>query len=164
MDLHKLKPFKAVAALLNFNRAATYLNGAQSTVSGQIKSLEEEVGELLFQRVGNRVRLTSAGEKLVGYANKLLAVEKEAIDDIRGRRNPPGKITLRAPEAIIDHYFPSLIDKMLSRHPMIAFDISNCLSGSIEHEVQIEQTDLVFIFNDYINSSNLITEKVFTEN
>lgn len=163
MDLHKLKTFKTVAAFLNFNQAAHYLNCAQSTVSSQIKSLEEEIGELLFRRAGKRIQLTTAGEKMVGYANKLLAIEKEAIADITGTKAPPGTVSLRGPEAIIDGYFPTLIQAILVQHPTVQFDISNCLESNIENELQIENVDLAFIFSDYISSANLITEKIFTE-
>ncbi len=163
MDLYKLKTFKAVAALLNFNQAAKFLNCAQSTVSGQIKSLEEEVGELLFRRVGKRIQLTSAGEKMVGYANTLLAIEKEAMADITGKKRPLRRLSLRAPEALIDCYFPNLIHEILIQHPKIDFDISNCLENNIENELQIENADLTFLFSDYISSANLITEKIDTE-
>lgn len=163
MDLYKLKTFKAVASFLNFNQAATYLNCAQSTVSGQIKSLEDEMGEALFKRSKKRVQLTSAGEKMVGYANRLLAIEQEAIADIAGNAAPLGVITLRAPEAIIDSYFPSLLHQFSAQHPAVHFDISNCLQSSIENELQIDSVDLAFIFSDYLSSTNLITEKIFIE-
>lgn len=162
MDLYKVKTFKAVAAFLNFNQAAKYLNCAQSTVSGQIKSLEDEVGKLLFKRVKKRVQLTTAGEKMVGYANRLLAVEEEAIADINGENEPLGSIALRAPEALIDEYFPTVIQNFLVQYPTIDFDISNCLESSIENELQIGTVDLAFIFSDYISSSKLITEKILT--
>lgn len=54
MDLYKLKTFKAVAAFLNFNQAAKYLHCAQSTVSSQIKSLEDEIGELFLAESGKK--------------------------------------------------------------------------------------------------------------
>ena len=68
MDLYKLKTFRTVAAFLNFNRAAKSMNCAQSTISVQIKSLEDELGILLFKRTKKRVALTDAGEKMLGYA------------------------------------------------------------------------------------------------
>ena len=121
------------------------------------------MGEALFKRAKKRVRLTSAGEKLVGYANRLLAIEQEAIADIAGKAAPLGAITLRAPEAIIDSYFPSLIQKFSERHPTVPLDISNCLQNSIENELQIDSVDLAFIFSDYLSSSNLMMEKILIE-
>jgi len=76
-----------VAAFLNFNQAARYLNCAQSTVSNQIKSLEDEMGNLFFKRTGKKVQLTPARKKMIVYANKLLSREQEAIADITGRKS-----------------------------------------------------------------------------
>ena len=163
MDLYKLKTFKTVAAFLNFNQAAQHLNFAQSTVSNQIKSLEEEIGELLFKRSGKTIQLTTAGEKMVEYTNKLLSIEKDAIADITGKTIPVRTISLRGPEAVIDTYFPVLIQEFLTRHPKVQLDISNCLESNIENELQIENVDLAFIFADYLSSANLITEKILTE-
>jgi DNA-binding transcriptional LysR family regulator len=163
MDLYRLKTFKAVAAFLNFNQAARYLNCAQSTVSNQIKSLEDEMGTLFFKRMGKKVQLTTAGEKMIVYANKLLSMEQEAIADITGRKAPQKTIFIRAPEAVIDGYFPTLIKKTLAKYPAAQFDISNCLENNIENELQTETIDLAFIFSDYISSHRLITEKIFTE-
>jgi DNA-binding transcriptional LysR family regulator len=163
MDLYKLKTFKTVAAFLNFNQAARYLNCAQSTVSNQIKSLEDEMGAIFFKRMGKKVQLTTAGEKMVGYANKLLSMEQEALADITGKKTPQKTICVRGPEAIIDCYFPDLIKKTLAQYPAVQFDISNCLENNIENELQTEAIDLAFIFSDYISSPRLITEKIFTE-
>ncbi len=59
---------------MNFNRAADALNYAQSTVSAQIKLLEEELGVSLFDRLGKRIVITEAGQKLMRYAQKKLKV------------------------------------------------------------------------------------------
>ena len=163
MDLYKLKTFKTVAAFLNFNQAAQYLNLAQSTVSNQIKSLEEEIGALLFKRSGKTIQLTTPGEKMVGYANKLLNLEKEAIADITGKKTPTETISVRGPEAVIETYLPALIQVFGERFPKIQFDIGNCLASNIENELQIENVDVAFIFSDYLSSANLITEKILTE-
>ena len=72
MEIRELKTFKSVAMLLSFNRAAEKLNYAQSSVSAQIKSLEEELAVKLFDRLGRRIRLTEAGERLIQYADKIL--------------------------------------------------------------------------------------------
>jgi DNA-binding transcriptional LysR family regulator len=52
MDLQRLRTFRTVATLMNFNRAASVLNYSQSAVSTQIKTLENEIGVLLFKRIG----------------------------------------------------------------------------------------------------------------
>ena len=72
MELRQLTTFRAVAESLSFTRAAESLNYAQSSVTAQIKALEEELGVLLFERMGKRVALTGAGQRLLPYAERML--------------------------------------------------------------------------------------------
>jgi DNA-binding transcriptional LysR family regulator len=71
MEFRQLRTFIVVANLLNFTRASEKLNMAQSSVSAQIKSLEEDLKLKLFDRIGRRVLLTDAGKKLYKYARRM---------------------------------------------------------------------------------------------
>ena len=163
MDLYKLKTFRTVGVFLNFNKAAKVLNCAQSTISAQIKSLEEEIGELLFKRIKKRVVLTEAGEKMLFYANKLLSMEEEALADISSKKNPTGTIRLMVPESIAANYFPKLIQEFLITYPTINFDISNCSQSGLEVELRSESVDLAFLFSESTDFLNLNSEKIFRE-
>lgn len=163
MDLHKLKTFRTVATLLNFNQAAKTLNCAQSTISAQIKSLEDELGQLLFKRIKKMVILTDAGEKMLDYTYKLLSIEEEALADVTGKKEPVGTLRLMVPETIVSSYFPSVIEEFIRIYPTIDFDISNCASNSLEHELQIGSVDIAFIISESINSSSLKSEIVLKE-
>lgn len=163
MDLYKLKTFRTAGVFLNFNKAAIALNCAQSTVSAQIRSLEEEVGTLLFKRIKKKVVLTEAGEKMLVYANQLLAIEEEALADITSNMNTRGTIRLMVPEAFAANHLPVLIQAFLTSHPNVNFDISNCSQGGLEYELRSESVDLAFIYSDSIDSVNLNSEKVLTE-
>ena len=70
--IRNLETFITVAQLLNFGEAARSLNYSQSTVSEQIRSLEEELQTRLFERIGRKVFLTKQGETLLPYAKRLL--------------------------------------------------------------------------------------------
>jgi len=66
MDLRMLKTFQVAARTLSFTQAAAALNYAQSSVTAQIETLEESLGVPLFDRLGNRLRLTGPGDRLRG--------------------------------------------------------------------------------------------------
>lgn len=68
MELRQLKYFIKAKELLNFTEAARALHISQSTLSQQIKQLEDELGVLLFNRIGKRVVLTEAAEMFSSYA------------------------------------------------------------------------------------------------
>ncbi len=74
MELRQLKYFLKAKELLNFTEAAKLLNISQSTLSQQIKQLEEELNVPLFNRIGKRIILTEAGEMFSEYA--LLSINK----------------------------------------------------------------------------------------
>jgi DNA-binding transcriptional LysR family regulator len=77
-DPELLKSFAAVAESGGFTSAAARLNSTQSTVSAQIQRLEDEAGHPLFIRNTRSVRLTPAGELLLGYARTILRINEDA--------------------------------------------------------------------------------------
>jgi DNA-binding transcriptional LysR family regulator len=163
MDLQKLKTFRTAATLLNFNRAAEVLNYAQSTISAQIKALETEVGVPLFARIGKQVRLTDAGAKMVVYADKLLAMEDEALADVTGRRESAGVLALRAPQTISTYYLPQVLAQFQRRFPQIRLDVSSCAFYGLERELQIGTVDLAFLLAESVQAANLEAELLCIE-
>ena len=78
MNLNHLAIFHAVAASGSVSRGAQQLHISQSAVSKQLSEFERALGVPLFDRLPRGVRLTEAGRLLVGYANRLFAIEAEA--------------------------------------------------------------------------------------
>src|SRR3954453_9568502 len=74
MEMHQLRYFVAVADERNFSRAAAKVRVAQPSLSQQIRKLEAEVGQPLFDRLPRSVVLTEAGRCLVDYARQILAL------------------------------------------------------------------------------------------
>src|SRR3954463_12885756 len=95
MELRQLRYFIRSAELLNFTEAAHTLYISQSTLSQQIKQLEDELGIPLFDRIGKRVHLTEAGGLFLPYARQTL-VDSEGgrfvIDDLKGLKTGELKI------------------------------------------------------------------------
>ena len=116
MDLRTLKTFQVAAHTLSFTQTAAALNYAQSSVTAQIKSLEESVGVPLFDRIGNRLRLTEPGDRLRGYADRLLALAEEARAAVH-RGTPEGSLTLTAPETVCTYVLPPVLSAFRARFP-----------------------------------------------
>ncbi|MFG1398969.1 LysR substrate-binding domain-containing protein [Roseixanthobacter pseudopolyaromaticivorans] len=83
LDLDLLRAFVSVVDAGGFTRAGERVNRTQSTVSQQIRRLEEAAGCALFHRGGRGVRLTEEGERLIGYARRILALSSEAQAALR---------------------------------------------------------------------------------
>jgi DNA-binding transcriptional LysR family regulator len=163
MDLQRLQTFRTVATLMNFNQAAEVLHYSQSAVSAQIKSLENQIGILLFQRIGKSIRLTEAGAKMLVYADKLLAIKEEAVAEVTGRNKVSGLLTLRMPQTVATHYLPYVLGDYQPRFPGIRLDITSCAMHSLEHELRIGTVDLAFLFADGIGATNLECELLRSE-
>ncbi len=163
MDLQRLTTFRTVATLMNFNQAAEILHYSQSTVSAQIKTLENEIGILLFQRIGKSIRLTEAGAKMLVYADKMLAIKEEAMAALTGRNIVSGLMTLRMPQTMATCYLPRILCDYQPRFPGMRMDITTCAMHSLEHELRIGMVDLAFLFADGIGTENLEGELLRTE-
>ena len=83
MEIRHLKYFVKIAEMLNFSEAAKALFITQSTLSQQIRQLEQEVNAQLFERNNHNVRLTEAGEELLPYARQTLKASQACLDRIQ---------------------------------------------------------------------------------
>ncbi len=158
MELQRLQTFRTVATLMNFNKAAEVLNYAQSSVSAQIKALENEIGTLLFRRIGKSVQLTEAGAKMLVYADKLLAIKEEALAEVTGKSEASGLLTLRMPQTIATYYLPQILRAYQPRFPRMRLDITSCALHSLENELRIGTVDVAFLLGDSISAKNLESE------
>src|SRR3546814_13405050 len=84
MELRHVRYFDAVAETLNFTRAAERLHVTQSTLSHQIRQLEDELGVELFDRSSKKVRMTEAGEILRSHLTPALGQIDRAVQALRG--------------------------------------------------------------------------------
>jgi DNA-binding transcriptional LysR family regulator len=158
MELRQLRTFQTVARLLSFNRAAEILNYSQSTVSAQIKLLEEEFGVTLFNRLGKRISLTEAGQMLLRYSQKMLDIEQETLARVSGWEEPHGSISIRIPQSISTYLLPSVLSKFQASFPKVGFDIGTCAYEALTNELRTGITDIAFLLADSIPFSELRTE------
>jgi len=163
MELRQLRTFQTVARLLSFNRAAEVLNYAQSTVSVQIRLLEEEFGVPLFNRLGKRIRLTEAGRMLLRYSQKMLAIESETLDQVSGCKEPHGFLSIRIPQSIGTCLLPAVLSRFQARFPKVGFDIGTCAYDELIYELKSGITDVAFLLAESIPFSELKSELLRVE-
>ena len=124
MDLRRLEIFAKVAELGSFSRAAEALALTQPTVSEHVRALEDELGVQLLDRLGRGAAPTHAGELLLGYARRLLALSREArqaLDQLQGRMS--GELVVGGSTIPGEYVLPALIGQFKGKYP----DISICL-------------------------------------
>jgi DNA-binding transcriptional LysR family regulator len=123
-DLDMLRTFVAVADNAGFTRAAERVERTQSTVSLQIKKLEDNLGRRVFERSGRALQLTADGEILIGYARRLLQLADEAHLSIL-ESDVGGAVRLGTPEDFATVYLPNILARFSRTHPAVALEV-NC--------------------------------------
>lgn len=119
MDLKQLSTFHRVTTHMSFTKAAIELQYAQSSVTAQIKNLEATLGMELFERLGGKIRLTPVGERLVPYAERILALVDEARDSLADQTEPSGTLTIGSVESLISYRMPVLLEFFHHRYPLL---------------------------------------------
>ena len=94
MDFRNLTTFVQVAELCSFTRAAENLGYSQSTVSFQIKQLENELGVQLFERIGHTVQLTDDGRDALAYAQEICRISLEMAQSPERRNQVQGLVRI----------------------------------------------------------------------
>lgn len=163
MDFKQLRTFAVVAKELNFTRAAELLNYSQSSVSGQIQSLERELGVPLFDRLGRSVLLTEEGSKILVYTEDLSGIEQQIRAIARGQDEPVGTLVVGAPESIIAYRLPKVLLKFRERYPKVQLKFQPGACSGLRTALERGEIDVALLLEAPVHTNNLITECVIDE-
>lgn len=159
MEIRQLRSFRTVARLLSFKKAAERLNYAQSSISAQIQALEDDLGVRLFDRLGrNKILLTDAGQSLLHYADKIIALEEETRSEINGAKEPRGTLTIRVPESMCVHVFPAVIRTFRAQYPRVQLNLTTCAHEGLQNDLRKGITDLAFLLTESVQAADLEVE------
>jgi DNA-binding transcriptional LysR family regulator len=142
MDLFQLETFLAVAEERSFSRAAARLHRTQPAVSQVVRKLEEEIGEVLFDRSSRDGTLTAAGEVLREYAQKLLNLRGEAtaaLGELKSLHS--GQLQIAANEYTCLYLLP-LIDAFQRAAPNVKVRVQRALASHISEELMQHSVEL----------------------
>lgn len=130
MDVRQLRYFLAIVDNGGFGKAAEHILVSQPSLSQTIASLERELGVELFHRVGRTVRLSAAGEELVGHARVVvrdLEAAASAMDALRGVRS--GRVDISSMPSPGIEPLTSMIAAFREQHPEISISVDGAFSS-----------------------------------
>ena len=163
LDLDVLRTFVAIAETGSFTTAANAVFRTPSAVSMQIKKLEDILGRSVFSRDARSVSLTTDGEMLLGYARRMLAINREAVSkfiipDI------VGVVRLGSPDDYGERVLPHVLKRFAQSHPSIAVDVTIDQSINLRRRMDDRALDITLMTNSYKNSAPgaevLLTEPI----
>ncbi|TYK46914.1 LysR family transcriptional regulator [Actinomadura decatromicini] len=146
MELRQLEYFVAVTEEAGFTRAAARLHVAQPGVSAQIRQLERELGQPLFDRSGRTVRLTEAGEAVLPYARAALAAvagARLAVDELTGLLR--GHVTIGTIDWIRSLDLPGLLAGFHRDHPDVEITVVQEQAAALTAGLRDGRIDLAFL-------------------
>ena len=144
MDIGLLRSFVSVVDAGGFTRAGERVHRTQSTVSQQIKRLEDMVGRPLLERSGKQATLTEEGERLISYARRILALEQEARDVV-ARPVVDGVVRLGIPEDFAAYRLPELLYDFKRARPTLRLDVRCGLSETLQRALDAGELDLALL-------------------
>lgn len=162
LDLDVLRTFVAIAETGSFSAAANAVFRTPSAVSMQIKKLEDILGRTVFSRDARSVTLTTDGEMLLGYARRMLAINREAVSkfivpDI------VGVVRLGSPDDFGERVLPHVLRRFAVTHPSIAVDVVIDQSVNLRRRMDDRTLDITLLTNSTGAASSaetLLTEPI----
>jgi LysR family cyn operon transcriptional activator len=162
MEVRQLNYFIRAAELLHFTAAADASFVTQSTLSQQIKQLEEELGMLLFDRVGKQVRLTEAGNVFLVHARQvILDIKKarQAIFELDNMVN--GELRIGVTYAFSSLLLPALTP-FSEKYPGIKLHVEYGTAGALEHKLRVADLDFMVAFHEQEDNVGLEVQPLFS--
>lgn len=143
-DLDLLRTFVSVVDAGGFTRAGERVRRTQSTISQQVRRLEESAGHALLERGGREIVPTEQGELLLAYARRILALSAEARDMLS---RPTAEATLRLgiPEDFAATRLARLLSDFARAHPRLRLDVRCDLSVVLREAVERDELDIALI-------------------
>lgn len=142
LNFHHLFYFWRVAKLGHLTRAALELHTSQSSVSAQIRHLEERIGEALFTREGRRLSLTDTGQLVLAYADNIFGLGQEMLGRLEGRTAGITRLRVGSVATLSRNYQENWIKPLLADPALVLTLESGLLEGLIARLVQ-HQLDVV---------------------
>jgi DNA-binding transcriptional LysR family regulator len=147
LDMDVLRTFVTAFELGSFARAADRLGRSQSAVSTQLRKLEEQIGQPLVQKSGRGLALTTAGEGLLSYAKRLLELNDEAVDTIRGS-GLEGWVRLGLPQDFADTFLPAVLGRFSRAHPNVRVEVQVDRSVPLVEKTIKGDLDMALVWGD----------------
>lgn len=162
MELSDITHFLAVAEAGGISHASKRLHTVQSNVSAHIKALEDELGVELFRRHARGVTLTNAGEAFLPYAERIMALLREAAQVVGDEAEPTGTLAIGSMETTAGLRLPGILAAYAAACPRVDFTLSTGTTAELTEMVIDHRLDGGFVCGP-VEHGSLTTDLAFVE-
>ena len=136
MDLDQLHTFLEIVRLKSFSKAAQTCYRTQPAISAQVRQLEQELNTTLFERLGTKIALTTAGKIFAEYAEQMLDLRRRAQDTINElERVPKGELIIAANEATCIYVLPEVFSQYKNLFPNVQLSVDRSYGARVVEAV-----------------------------
>lgn len=156
MDIKNLSTFIHVAELHSFTKAGEKLGYSQSTVSFQIRQMENELGVPLFERINRTVTLTEHGSRLLRAAYKIQEVMQGFEEETHAVAEVRGKVRLVMADSLCSAVIRQVLPQLRRKYPQITLE---CISAGTQEMFRLlnqNEADLVYTLDSHIYDRNYV--------
>ena len=170
MELRNLTTFIQVAELGSFTKAAEQLGYSQSTISFQIKQLEDELDCLLFERINHTITLTERGHELISYAHQILSLTEEFKENLTKEQDCSGHIHIVTPDSVCEEMISSHYMDFHKKHPAISIKFTTADTSVMFDMLDHNEADAIITLdshsyrNDYVIAKEQLLSMHFVTN
>lgn len=156
MDIKNLNTFILVAELGSFTKAADVLGYAQSTVSSQIRQIEEELKTQLFERINRTVVLTERGKEVLQYAHQMIQLTKEITATLEKENNLRGEIRLVTADSMCKKLLGKAYISFHKLFPDINVNFMTAGTAEMMRLLNHNEADLIYTLDNHIYSTEYV--------
>ncbi|WP_176518746.1 LysR family transcriptional regulator [Bacillus toyonensis] len=156
MEMRHVKTFCAIVKHGGFSKAALALGYAQSTVTGHIKALENDLHIPLFDRLGKKVLLTKAGHQFHPYALELLAIYEKAQEIPQNNDYLKGTLSITSNESLAVYRLPQLLRTYKQQNPKVNIVLETTTNEHALKKLHEGETDVIFLIGESIAHNDFI--------
>jgi len=149
MEIRNLITFIHVAELGSFTKAAVQLGYSQSTISFQIKQLENELGCLLFERINHTITLTQRGRELVSYAHQIRSLTDNFKDSLTKDEECSGQIHIVAPDSVCEEMIHRCYIDFHNKYPRISIKFTTADTSVMFDMLDHNEADAIITLDSH---------------
>ncbi len=156
MDIQSLETFLRVADVENFTKAAEMMSYAQSTVTMQIKRLEQELGFPLFERIGRKNYLTAAGKNFLPQATEIMHILQSVRIQNLDAAEIKGTLRVGALESLVFSTVLDIIPAFAKRFPNVDISLKIGQASELLAYLKQNQLDLIYVSNIALQEDSVV--------
>ena len=159
MELRNLITFISVTELGSFTKAAEQLGYSQSTVSFQIKQLEDELGCLLFERINHTITLTERGRELISYAHQVRTLTDEFKENFEEEKDYKGHIHIVTPDSVCEEMINKSYMDFHNKYPSISIKFTTADTTAMFDMLDHNEADIIITLDSHSYHKDYVIAK-----